>query len=82
MINDISYEIQKLGHPDYFDSVIAASSIYSSDVLLTQDQLLKENIRKLNEYQPDFYPKIDVQNWNAFYRNLTKMLKISHLDLR
>ena len=44
LINDVSYELTKLGHKDYFDTVIASSALWQADLFLTVDKELERKI--------------------------------------
>lgn len=68
-INSISYELQKMGHSDYFDTVIGASAMITSDILLTEDGKLSKRIFKLSERNPAIYPAIEINSWRIFYNN-------------
>ena len=65
IINDISYELTKLGHNDYFDTVIAANALWSADILLSEDGPLKAFIGSLlkSTTVQDLKP-IQLLSWN------------------
>ena len=65
IINDISYELTKLGHNDYFDTVIASNALWLADIFLTEDELLKTKIETLIKAKivQDLKP-IQIQSWN------------------
>ena len=71
IINDISYELTKLGHTDYFDTVIASNALWSADIFLTEDRPLKtkiETLFKSNTIQ-DLKP-IQILSWNQIKKLL------------
>ena len=46
-INDIAYELRKIGHNDYFDTIIASSAIWNASIFVTEDKQLKGRIQAL-----------------------------------
>jgi len=66
-INDISYELQKLEHNDYFDTVIGASAMLTSDTFITQDEKLTKKMKLLWQNQTGVYPEIKIITWKKFY---------------
>lgn len=66
-INDASYELMKLGHNDYFDTIIASSAIWEAEYFITEDMDLKKIINILFEQSkiPEL-PVISVLNWSDF----------------
>lgn len=69
IINDLAYELTKLGHKDYFDTVIASNALWSTDIFLTQDEPLKKKIQEMlkNNTMEDLKP-IKILNWNEFLK--------------
>lgn len=65
IINDISYELTKLGHNDYFDTVIASNALWLADIFLTEDEPLKTKIESLIKAKTvqDLKP-IQILSWN------------------
>ena len=70
IINDISYELTKLGHKDYFDTVIASNALWSADIFLTQDEPLKKKMQQLlqNKVIENIKP-IMILNWDQFTKS-------------
>ena len=67
VVNDISYELEKFGHRDYFDTLILASAILSSDMLLSEDDAFIQLLERQRETKSGFYnPNLKVQNWKEF----------------
>ncbi|MCY3410170.1 MAG: hypothetical protein INQ03_00905 [Candidatus Heimdallarchaeota archaeon] len=66
-INDISYELEKFGHTDYFDNVILASSMLHADILVSEDDSLIKLVSKQKSYNSIFFnPKFQIMNWKKF----------------
>ncbi|MCH8908708.1 MAG: hypothetical protein IH840_16605 [Candidatus Heimdallarchaeota archaeon] len=63
----ISDEIRNFGLRDYFDSIIAATSLWRCEVLLTQDKWLLNNVGKINKVAK-INLKFRVLSWKQ-YRN-------------
>lgn len=61
-INVISDEIRNLGHKDYIDTIIGASSIWFSDILITEDKNLKEKVIDVNE-NGKYNNHFEIFNW-------------------
>ena len=71
IINEISYELERFGHQDYFDTLILASAILSSDILLSEDEAFKELVDKQKERKSGFYSdKLKIYNWEEFRKTL------------
>jgi PIN domain nuclease of toxin-antitoxin system len=67
VINDISYELTKLGHKDYFDTVIASSALWQADLFLTLDKELERKINLLIEKRTfSMLSAIPILNWFKF----------------
>ncbi|MEX2684125.1 MAG: hypothetical protein Q6373_021325 [Candidatus Sigynarchaeota archaeon] len=69
-INDVSVELRKLGHHDYFDTIIASSALCHAKVLVTEDDPLKKTVQTfMRDRAKDFdVGNIVVQDWNQFTR--------------
>ena len=68
-INMISDEIRNLGHKDYFDSLLGASSIWHCDIFVTEDTELKEKMNEVNKkgkYNREFI----IYNWRELKKNI------------
>lgn len=70
LLNDVSYVLTKLGHKDYFDTVIASSALWEADMFITQD---KELVKRLNllirKKLFSMLSPILLLNWNQFKNN-------------
>ncbi len=67
-INDFSFEFRKLGHEDYFDTVIASSALWESEIFITEDDPLKEVIRYYFEKNNNPPVKlIKLLSWREFF---------------
>jgi hypothetical protein len=67
IINDISYELQRFGHQDYFDTLILAGAILSSDFLLSEDDAFSLLLEKQKKMKSGFYNiDLKVQGWGDF----------------
>ncbi len=69
-INDVSVELRKLGHNDYFDTIIASSALWHAEVLVTEDDPLKKTLHAfMRDRASDLdVGKIAVQDWSEFAR--------------
>jgi PIN domain nuclease of toxin-antitoxin system len=67
-INDVSVELRKLGHNDYFDTIIASSALWHADVLVTEDDPLKKTLHAFMRDRANDLDvgKIAVQDWSVF----------------
>ncbi|MHA1847288.1 MAG: hypothetical protein ACTSXU_06560 [Promethearchaeota archaeon] len=69
-INDLSFELRKLGHDDYFDTIIASTALWKADLLVTEDGPLKKVIQsyftKIGN-QGDVKP-IGLHDWKGFFK--------------
>lgn len=70
-INDISFELRKLGHSDYFDIIIASSALWEASIFVTEDDPLKYITQTyLAQKNAIAEPhEIEISNWNSFYTN-------------
>jgi len=69
-INDVSYELRKLGHSDYFDTIIASSALWESDKLITEDNPLKLIIQEYFDKNKDsHFEKIEILTWEEYYKS-------------
>ncbi len=67
-INDLSFELRKLGHEDYFDTVIASSALWESEIFITEDNPLKEIITYYFEKNNNPPVKlIKLLSWQEFF---------------
>ncbi|OLS12196.1 MAG: hypothetical protein RBG13Loki_4198 [Promethearchaeota archaeon CR_4] len=67
-INDLSYELRKLGHNDYFDTIIASSALWEAEIFITEDAPLKKVCQKyIESNQSSEIKKIEILDWNAFH---------------
>lgn len=67
-INDLSFEFRKLGHKDYFDTVIASSALWETEILITEDNSLKEVIKDYFEKNRNPPVKlIKLLSWYEFF---------------
>ncbi len=70
-INDLSYELRKLGHNDYFDTIIAGSALWESEKLITEDKPLKLLIHDyFNANKDSSLEKIEISTWKEFYQSV------------
>ncbi len=70
-INDVSYELQKYGHKDYFDTLILASAIIHSDILLTEDDAFTKLVDKQRQLKSVFYnPNLKILKWDEFTKTI------------
>jgi len=68
-INDVSYELQKYGHKDYFDTLILASAILHADILLTEDDAFVKLFDKQRQMKSVFYnPNLRILKWVEFIK--------------
>ncbi len=67
-INDLSFELRKRGHNDYFDTIIASSSLWEAEFFITEDEPLKKMSQEYmgSKQSPDIN-KIEILNWEAFH---------------
>ncbi len=67
-INDLSYELRKMGHNDYFDTIIASSALWEAELFITEDDPLKKVSQDYmgRKQSPDIN-KIEILNWEAFH---------------
>ncbi len=71
MINNVSYELMKMGHRDLFDTIIASSALWEADVFLTEDDDLKKRIQTLLNLNTYFeLKKIQVMCWKEFVQSM------------
>ncbi|HMF31664.1 MAG TPA: hypothetical protein VKK79_09630 [Candidatus Lokiarchaeia archaeon] len=70
-INDISHELRKIGHKDYFDTVIASSALWNADLFITEDEPLVKIVQSfLSDHQINgVNPTIQLERWSSFYAN-------------
>ncbi|NMC07531.1 MAG: hypothetical protein GYA24_20120 [Candidatus Lokiarchaeota archaeon] len=70
-INDVSVELHKLGHADYFDTIIAGSALWHAEVLVTEDDPLRKILHAfIRDRATDLdVERIAVQDWSEFTRN-------------
>lgn len=67
-INDLSFEFRKLGHEDYFDTIIASSALWESEIFITEDNPLKEVIKQYFEKNTNPPVKlIKLLSWQEFF---------------
>ncbi len=66
-INDLSFELRKRGHNDYFDTIIASSALWEAEIFITEDNPLKKVSQeyKGSKQSPEIN-KIEILNWEAF----------------
>lgn len=70
VINDISYELERFDQPNYFDNLILASAILSSDLLLSEDDKFKQLIEKQKRNKSVFYnTDLRVYSWTNFIKS-------------
>jgi hypothetical protein len=70
-INDLSFELRKLGHTDYFDTVIASSALWESQKFLTEDEPLKLVIQEYFKRNSDTPLKIvEILSWEEFIKSM------------
>jgi PIN domain nuclease of toxin-antitoxin system len=74
-LNDLSYELRKLGHNDYFDTIIASSALWESEKLITEDNPLKIIIQEyFNKNKDSAMEKIEILTWEEFFDSATAPL--------
>lgn len=70
-INDLSFELRKLGHTDYFDTVIASSALWESQKFLTEDEPLKLVIQEYFNRNSNTPLKIvEILTWEEFIKSM------------
>lgn len=70
-INDLSFELRKLGHDDYFDTIIASSALWESKKFVTEDEPLKLIIQEyFNTYKETHVDMIELLSWEEFYSSM------------
>ncbi|MFV2015872.1 MAG: PIN domain-containing protein [Candidatus Heimdallarchaeota archaeon] len=70
-INDVSYELEKYGHRDYFDTLILASAILHADILLTEDDAFIKLVDKQRQMKSVFYnPNLRILKWKEFMKTI------------
>lgn len=70
-INDLSFELRKLGHDDYFDTIIASSALWESKNFVTEDEPLKLIIQEyFNTYKETHVDTIEIFSWEEFYSSI------------
>ena len=66
-INDLSFELRKLGHNDYFDTIIASSALWESKKFVTEDEPLKLVIQDyFNIYKESHVNMVELLSWEEF----------------
>lgn len=67
-INDFSFELRKLGHTDYFDTVIAGSAVWETKKFVTEDEPLKQVIQQYFQTTVNSgLNEIEIISWDEFY---------------
>ncbi|HME54180.1 MAG TPA: hypothetical protein VKM55_18285 [Candidatus Lokiarchaeia archaeon] len=69
-INDVSFDLRKRGHDDVFDTIIAASALWTSEIFVTQDEPLRKAMElyaRDMQGQQDVVP-VEILDWPAFYK--------------
>lgn len=64
-INRISDKLRKLNHSDYFDTIIGASSIWFTDLFITEDIKLKSKLLDLNSIE-GYNKAYLILNWRDY----------------
>lgn len=69
VINDISFELERYGHLDYFDNLILASAILSTDLLISEDDKFSKLLEKQKKSKSVFYNSdLRVFTWDNFIK--------------
>lgn len=69
VINDISFELERYGHLDYFDNLILASAILSSDLLISEYDKFSKLLEKQKKSKSVFYNSdLLVYTWDNFIK--------------
>lgn len=69
VINDISFELERYGHLDYFDNLILASAILSTDLLISEDDKFSKLLEKQKRSKSVFYnSELRVFTWDNFIK--------------
>ncbi len=67
ILNDVTYELEKYGHNDYFDNLILAGAILHADLLLTEDGSFREMITMQRERNSIFNnSNLTIHNWISY----------------
>nr|MDO8117441.1 hypothetical protein [Candidatus Sigynarchaeota archaeon] len=68
-INDVAFELRRLGHNDYFDTVIASTALWNADLFVTEDEPLKKVIHAYFEKKGDAsdVKSIPLHDWKTFF---------------
>lgn len=64
-INQISDKLRNLNHSDYFDTIIGASSIWFTDLFITEDIELKTKLLDLNSNE-GYNKEYLILNWRDY----------------
>ncbi len=66
-INDLSFDLRKRGHYDYFDTIIASSALWEAEIFITEDNPLKKVCQEyMGSKQSSEINKIEILSWEAF----------------
>ncbi len=70
-INDLSFELQKLGHDDYFDTILASSALWESKKFVIEDKQLKLIIQDYFKiYKETHVDMVELLSWEEFYSSM------------
>ena len=70
-INDLSYELRKLGHEDYFDTIIASSALWEANKFITENEPLKQIIKNYFKINKEIYVNmVELLSWEEFYSSM------------
>jgi hypothetical protein len=64
-INLISDSLRNQGHTDYFDTLIAGSALWYCDAFMTEDQILRNNINRIQE-DYSINTNFEIYSWKEF----------------